>query len=331
MQFSKEQMLEMHEYLAYSRVMGEKIVEYIFSGRINGAIHPSLGQEAVNAGILAAMKYSGLEVYRHCTHRQQPIIAKTIGEDLFLGELMNKRTGLMKGTSGEYHLVSLPDKLLPMCGILAAGLLSSSGYAWSIKQSGLKNTVALCSIGDGAMSEGAAYEGMNLAAILKLPILYVIENNGVAMTTPIQDEAPVDDLYLRATAAGMKGCAVDGNDVEAVVEALLEGLKLAANNEPNVIELKTWRWQGHYVGDDQKIYRDTAFLDNLDAIDPMKLYEKKLLERGIADRAYLDQVYQAQVKLLGDGFERAVAAEHPTKEECLDYNNLYSNDAGGAL
>ena len=83
-------------------------------------------------------------------------------------------------------------------------MLSSTGYAWTMKQQGMKDAVVLCSIGDGAMSEGAAYEGMNLAAILELPILYVIENNGVAMTTPLEDEAPIDDLSLRAPAPRIK-------------------------------------------------------------------------------------------------------------------------------
>ncbi|MDR1943552.1 MAG: thiamine pyrophosphate-dependent dehydrogenase E1 component subunit alpha [Synergistaceae bacterium] len=311
--------------------MGDKIVEYILGGRISGAIHPSLGQEAISAGILLAVEMSGLDVYVHCTHRQQPLIAKIIGNDPFLGELMNKRTGLLHGCSGEYHLVSLKDKLLPMCGILGAGLLSSTGYAWTIKDKGLKDTVALCSIGDGAMSQGSVYEGMNLASILKLPILYVIENNGVAMTTPVKEQAPIADLYLRAEASGMRGCSVDGNDVEAVIEALLEGLKLAENNEPNVIELKTWRWHGHYVGDDQSAYRDTSFLNNLDALDPVKRYEKKLLERGVATDALFEKVWAEQKKILSEAFERAVAAEHPSREEVLDYNCLYSNDAGGAI
>ncbi|MDR1042941.1 MAG: hypothetical protein LBL54_03455, partial [Clostridiales Family XIII bacterium] len=154
MEFTNEQRLKMHEYLVFSRHMAEKIIEYIFSGKINGAIHPGLGQEAICAGILAALDIAPQKVWRHCTHRQQPLIAKTIGLDPFLGELMNKRTGLFHGTSGEYHLVSLPDLLLPMCGILGDGLLSSTGFAWSLKAGQKGGEVCLVSIGDGAMSEG---------------------------------------------------------------------------------------------------------------------------------------------------------------------------------
>lgn len=330
MQFTKEQMLSMYEDLVFGRVMGEKIVEYIFNGRITGAIHPSLGQEAVNAGILAAIDAVDTDVYRLCSHRQQPVIAKTIGVDPFLGELLNKQTGLMQGCAGEYHLVSLKDKLLPMNGILGTNLTTSTGFAWALKKDANKNAVVLCSIGDGAMSEGATYEGMNMGAIWKLPILYVIENNGVAMTTPIEQEAPVSDLYLRAASSGMKGAAVDGNDVEAVTEAIIEGLKLAANNEPSVIELKTWRWQGHYVGDPQN-YRDTSFLDHLDDIDPVKHYEKRLLERGVADEETFKRVRAEQEKSISEGFDRAVEAEHPTKEMCVDHDKVYATSTGGAL
>ncbi|MDR2156494.1 MAG: thiamine pyrophosphate-dependent dehydrogenase E1 component subunit alpha [Clostridiales Family XIII bacterium] len=331
MEFTKEQMLKMHEYLVFSRGMAEKIIEYIFSGKISGAIHPGLGQEAICAGILAAIDISPRKIYRHCTHRQQPLIAKTVGLDLFLGELMNKRTGIFHGTSGEYHLVSLKDLLLPMCGILGDGLLTGVGFAWSLKADGKDDSVALVSIGDGAMSEGSTYEGINLAAILKLPILFVIENNQVAMTTPIEEQSPIPELYRRAEAAGLRGIGVDGNDVEAVTAAILEGVSNAAACEPMIIELKSWRWEGHYVGDDQSKYRDASFREDTSGIDPLLLYEQRLLERNVADRAYMDKVRAEHETLLSDAFARAAAQEYPSKEECLDYGNIYSNDAGGAI
>jgi pyruvate dehydrogenase E1 component alpha subunit len=332
MEFTKEQMLKMHEYLVFSRGMAKKIIEYIFSGKISGAIHPGLGQEAICAGIMAAIDAAApRKIYRHCTHRQQPLIAKTIGLDLFLGELMNKRSGIFHGTSGEYHLVSLKDMLLPMCGILGDGLLSSTGFAWSLKADGKDDAVALVSIGDGAMSEGSSYEGINLAAIMKLPILFVIENNRVAMATPIEEQSPIPDLYRRAESAGLQGVGVDGNDAEAVAAAILEGISKAAACEPTIIELKTWRWEGHYVGDDHSKYRDVAFLEDTSDIDPVLLYERKLLERGVVDSAYIETVRAEQETLLSDAFARAAAQEYPSKDECLDYKNIYSNDAGGAI
>ena len=328
MNFSKEQSLSMYEELVFGRAMGDKIVEYILGGRINGAIHPSLGQEAISAGIVQAKKMTTHDIYTHCTHRQQPLIARNVGLDPFLGELMNKRTGLQRGTSGEYHMVSLKDKHLPMQGLLGAGCPSATGFAWAKKLDG-EDAVIICSCGDGAMSEGIVYESVNMAAIHHLPIVYLIENNAVAMSTPLEDEAPHPDLYLRAHGFNIPGMKVDGNDVEAVTNALLGAIEMAAHGTPVIVECKTNRWTGHYVGDAQK-YRDTSWLKNKDAIDPVKLYAAKLLERGITQEE-LDSIETEQKALMAEGFQRAWEADFPTKEDCVNYDNLYSNNAGGAL
>jgi len=331
MEFSKEQQLKMHDYLVFSRSLGEKIVEYIFSGKIAGAIHPSLGQEAVNAGIMAAVDFSDIKFHVSVTHRQQPVIAKKVGMEKFLGELLNRQNGLDGGTAGEYHVVSLKDGLYPGTGALGGAWAIATGYAWALKQQGKKNEVILVPYGDGATSEGPVYEAMNIAAINKVPILFLIENNGVAMSTPIEKESPVKNLSVRAAACGMKGITVDGNDVEAVTEAILHGLKLAALNEPNLVELKTWRWEGHYVGDDQSKYRDVSFRDNLDLIDPVKKYEKKLLKRCYVDEEYIKKVHNEKNKFMEDAFGKALTAEFPTRDQVLDYDKIYSNNAGGEI
>ena len=332
MEFNKEQMLKMHEYLVYSRHMAELIIEYIKGGKVDGTIHPGLGQEAISAGILAVIDFAPeYKIWRHTTHRQQPIIAKTIGLDEFVGEMMCKRTGILGGMSGEYHCCSLKDMLLPMTGILGAGPVHGTGYAWSLKADGKKNEVCLLSIGDGAMSQGIVYEAMNMASIMKLPVLYVVENNQYAFTTPLEDEAPLPDLYHRAEAAGMVGASVDGNDVEAVVESLLEGLKKAANNEPTLLEMKTLRWDGHFVGEVPDRYRDMSFRKDTKDIDPIYKYEQLLLERGVIEQSRIDEIHHEQRTLIIEAFDKGAAAEYPTKEECLAYSNLYSNDAGGAI
>ncbi|MFV0497619.1 MAG: thiamine pyrophosphate-dependent dehydrogenase E1 component subunit alpha [Candidatus Fimivivens sp.] len=331
MNFTKAQMLKMYEDMVYTRVMGDKIVEFIFSGRIAGAIHPSLGQEAISAGIINAIaNREDLDVYRMCTHRQQAILAQAVGLEPFLGELFTRASGQFGGVTGEYNFISLKDKILPMNGILGANLPTSTGFAWALKNEGKKGSVVLSSIGDGATSEGSVYEGLNLGALWQVPILYVIENNGYAISTPVSTQAAVKNLSERAAGMGLPGRTVDGNDIEAVTEAVMEGLEMAANNQPSVLELTTNRWQGHYVGDGQQ-YRDLEFLKNLDAIDPIKHYEKKLLERGVADQALFDRVHAEQGKLLGDAFDRAAEQPFPTKEMCINYDRMYATKTGGAL
>lgn len=334
MNFTNAQMLEMYKDMVYARAMGDKIVEFIFGGRIAGAIHPSLGQEAVNAGIMNAIKNceknESLDVYRVCTHRQQPILGWTLGLDTFLGELFTRENGRLGGVTGEYNLISLKDKLIPMNGLLGANLPTATGFAWALKNEGKKGSVVLSPIGDGASNEGTVYEGMNLGALWQAPILYIIENNGYAISLPVDEQSVLTDLSTRAAGVGLPGRTVDGDDVEAVTEAVMEGLKMAANNQPSLLELKTTRWLGHYVGEPQG-YRDLSYQNNLDAIDPIKHYEKKLLERGVADQAKLDQIRAEQNKLMADAFDHAAEFGFPSKEKCLDYDRMYATKTGGAL
>lgn len=331
MEFTKDQLLKMHEYLVFSRVMGEKIKELIFSGKIAGAIHPSLGQEAVNAGILSAIDITDLKVHSTATHRQQGVLAKRVGLQEFCNELLTKQGGINDGISGEYHIVSLEDGMFPGTGVLGGAWPIAVGYAWSLKQQGRSKEVVMTPYGDGATSEGATYEAMNIAAIHNVPILFVIENNEIAMSTPIEKQSPIKNLADRAASFGMKGITVDGNDVEAVVEALLNGLELARNNEPNVVELKTVRWEGHFIGDDQSQYRDISFRERLDEICPLNRFEKRLIDLGYIDENYIDMVHTEQRELITEAFENAIASPVPTPEQVLDYSRVWSNDAGGAI
>ena len=331
MSFTNAQKLEMYKDMVYTRAMGEKIVEFIFGGRIAGAIHPSLGQEAVIAGIMNAIKNcDDLEVYRVCTHRQQAILAWTLGLNTFLGELFTRENGRLGGVTGEYNMISLKDKLLPMNGILGANLPTTTGYAWALKNEGKKNAVVLSPIGDGASNEGTVYEGMNLGALWQVPILYIIENNGYAISLPVEEQSVLTNLSDRAKGIGIPGRTVDGDDVEAVTQAIMEGLRMAAENKPSLIELKTTRWLGHYVGEPQA-YRDLSYQDNLDAIDPIKHYEKKLISEGVADQATLDKIRTEQAQLMSDAFERADKFGFPNKEKCMNYDRMYATKTGGAL
>jgi pyruvate dehydrogenase E1 component alpha subunit len=216
-----------------------------------------------------------------------------------------------------------------MQGLLGAGAASAAGFAMAKKLDG-EDAVIVCSIGDGAMSEGVVYETMNMAAIHDLPIVYVVENNQIAMSTPVCEQAPHEDLYLRAHGYNIPGMKVDGNDVEAVTNALLGAIEMAAAGKPVIVECKTYRWTGHYVGDMQR-YRDTGFLKNTDGIDPLKLYGNKLVAQGVATQEELDRITNEQNALMSDAFQRAWEAEFPTREDCVNYDNLYSNNAGGAL
>lgn len=330
MSFTNEELLDMYEDIVFARVLGEKIIEYIFSGKIAGSIHPCLGQEAVSAGLIAAFKKSDIKNYGTGTHRSQTVMAHRVGLKPFIGELLCRTGGENDGISGEYHLTSVEKTMIPATGALGGAWPILTGFAWGLKASGRKREIAFAPYGDGAISQGSTYEAMNLAALYKLPILYFIENNGIAMATPVEKQSPLENLADRASAFNMKGVTVDGNDPVAVAEAVLEGMELAANCEPNVVEAKMMRWEGHYVGDDQA-YRDTSFRKDLDAIDPVLKFKEKLLSMGILDEGKAAEIRAEKEKLVEDTFDEQLKYGLPTREQVLDYNRIYSNDAGGEL
>lgn len=330
MSFSKEELLDMYSDIVKSRVLGEKIVEYIYSGKIAGAIHPCLGQEAVSAGLMAAFRKSGIKNYGTGTHRSQTVMAARVGFKPFIAELLGRSGGTNDGISGEYHLTSLEDTLIPATGALGGTWGILDGVAWVIKHEGRKNEIAFAPYGDGAASQGPTWEAMNIAAVKKLPILFFIENNGIALSTPVEKQYPLENLSARAAAFGMKGVTVDGNDPIAVAEAVLEGMKLAANCEPNLVEVKTFRWEGHFVGDRQ-VYRDLSYKEHLDDIDPVLHFEQKLKGMGYIDDAYIQKIRTEKTREIEEAFEEGLSQGVATKEQVLDYNRMYSNDAGGEL
>ncbi|AWW28138.1 thiamine pyrophosphate-dependent dehydrogenase E1 component subunit alpha [Acetobacterium carbinolicum] len=330
MNFSNEELLDMYSDIVKSRVLGEKIVEYIYSGKIAGAIHPCLGQEAVSAGILTAFKKSDIITYGTETHRAQTVMAHRVGWKPFIAELLGRTGGCNDGISGEYHIHDLKNGQLPAAGALGGTWAEIAGFAWALKNDGKKRQIGFAPYGDGAISQGATYEAMNIAALFKLPILFFIENNGIAMSTPVESQSPLENLADRAAAFNMKGVTVDGDDPVAVAEAVLNGMELAANNEPNVVEVKTMRWEGHYVGDAQK-YRDLSYKKDLDSICPVVRFEKRLKELGILDDEIIKAVKEAQTKEIVEGFDEGLSQSCVTKEQVLDYKRVYSNNAGGEL
>jgi len=338
MSFSKEQMLAMYDEIVRSRVLGETIIEYIYSGKISGSIHPCVGQEAVTGGIISAMNFSGLNVYCTGTHRGQTLMAHKVGFSPFIGEVLGRTSGACGGVSGEYHLTSIENGLIPATGALGGTWGILDGVAWAVKNQGLvDSTVVLAPYGDGASSEGPTFEALNMAALYKLPILFFIENNGIAMSTPVSKQYPMKNLSERAKAFGMYGITVDGNDVEAVTQAVLDGFARAQKCEPSLVEVKTCRWEGHYIGEDQSIYREPEIMNMLKdpeqkaKIDPVLIHEAKLRELGYADQAYMDEVHAKMRKEIEEAFDYNLAQGFPDYATVVDYNRMYSNDAGGEL
>ena len=277
--------LQNQAYLAYYRTMvtirqfeilaGQLHV----AGKIPGFIHLSIGQEASAVGVCSCLRKDD---YLTTTHRGHGhMIAKGADLKKMVAELFGKKTGYCKGKGGSMHIADFSIGILGANGVVAGGLPIIAGAGYSIKMR-RTDQVALCFFGDGAANRGPVHEVMNMAAIWKLPIIFVIENNQYASTTRQLDSCSLEDICGRAAGYNMPGTAVDGNDVLSVRKAALEAVALARSGDgPSLIENKTYRIRGHFEGDPQK-YRTTREVDDWQqSNDPIARFADYLLHRKI--------------------------------------------------
>ena len=252
-------------------------------GEIPGFIHLSLGQEAVAAGVCAALDSRDTLATTHRGHGH--VIARGMKLDDFFKELMGRAGGKCGGRSGSMHVADMSLGILGANGIVGASVPLALGSAIA-HQTRRTGGVAVAFFGDGAMAEGGLHEALNMAALWKLPLLFACENNGWSEFAPTerQFKGTLDGL---AKAFGITHRRVDGNDVEATVAAADEAVAHARGTGPFILECMTSRVRGHYEGDAQK-YRDSAELQGLGARDPIARCAGRLSELGVVEKELAD-------------------------------------------
>jgi pyruvate dehydrogenase E1 component alpha subunit len=249
------------------------------------------------------------------------MVAKGADTARMMAELYAKRTGSCKGKGGSMHIADASVGVLGANGVVAGGLTIAAGVGLSIKQR-RTGQVCLCFFGDGAANRGPFHEALNLAAIWKLPVIFLCENNGWASSTPHGYACAVSDVAQRAAGYGMQGRIVDGMDVLEVHEAVRDAVDRArAGGGPAFIEAKVVRWQGHYEGDPQG-YRDRAEIADGKARDPIECLRSKLISEGsLKSEQFAEMRRTAQAEM-----DRAVAfaesSPMPAPEEALE--DLYA-------
>ena len=245
--YPKEMLLDMYKTMLSIRAFETKAAECFTKGMLAGNIHLCIGQEAVPTGACYALEP---EDYMTSTHRGHGhCIAKGASLDKMLAELFGKKTGYCQGKGGSMHIMAMDLGILGANGIVGGEIPIATGAAYSAKLRGTEQ-VTLAFFGDSASNEGTFHESINMAAAWNLPIVYIIENNLFGISVDIRRVTKEHDLYKRAEGYGIPGEAVDGNDVYAVYEAVSRAVERARKGEgPTLIECKTYRWQGHHVGD----------------------------------------------------------------------------------
>ena len=274
MSFSKDQLLSAYQKMVRIREFEERIHRENTKGHISGFVHLYAGMEAIAVGVCENLTDDDSIASTHRGHGH--CIAKGCDINLMMAEIFGKERGLCGGKAGSMHIADLQKGMLGANGVVGAGAPLALGAALTAKTMNSGN-VAVTFLGDGATNEGIVFESLNLAVVLNLPVIFLIENNGYGEATANSYAAGNDDLAGRASAFGMPGEQVDGTDFFAVYNSVKKAVDLARNGAgPSVIEtIHVTRWFGHFEGDPQ-LYRKREEIKDLRANhDPLKIFRSK--------------------------------------------------------
>lgn len=315
MSIDTEKLLWMYTNMLKIRRFEEKVGELFAAGKIPGFVHLYIGEEAVATGVCAHLRKDDYITSTHRGHGH--LISKGGDLKLMMAELFGKRTGYCKGKGGSMHIADVDLGILGANGIVGGGPPIATGAALAAKYKGT-DQVAVCFLGDGASNQGTFHEGVNMASIWKLPVIFVVENNMYGISLSQTRSMRVQDIADRAAAYDIPGFVVDGNDVIAVYEAAGEAIQRARAGEGSaLIECKTYRYRGHFEGDPM-IYRTREEEEMWKAKDPIPRFEAKLMEMGILSEAQAREINERIIAQVEEAVRFAEESPWPAPEEVLE-------------
>ena len=319
MQYTKEFLRELHKNLLETRLLEEKMKDLYAEGRVPGHVHSGVGQEAAYVGALSTRREGD---YFKLTHRPTAL-PHMLGTslDMLFGELLAKKTGNSGGRGGSLHMGELRTGVLGMSGTLGCDTGVAVGAALTLDMEERTGSIVYMFMGDGTSSRGPVYEAMNLAAVWKLPVLFVCENNQFAISTHVSTSIPVENaLADRASGYGMPSRVADGTDVLAVYEAAKEMSDYVRSGKgPAVLECRDYRWRGHFEGD-QCAYRDGEVTKEwMERKDCVKNLEAQLVSEGVLSEAEAAEMRQSFDREMETAIAHAEAAPSMTAAEIYDY------------
>jgi pyruvate dehydrogenase E1 component alpha subunit len=323
MELDQDRLIEMYRRLLRIRIFEETVVSLQGKGEFPGAAHTSIGQEGEIVGACMALRDDDYMVGNHRSHGHP--IGKGAELRGLMAEVLGRKTGVDRGKGGSMHLADFKIGSLGETSIVGSGIPVAVGAALGSKMMG-NDRVCLCFFGDGAANEGAFHEGLNLAAVWKLPVIFLCENNLYAATTPAALTLAVKDVATRAQAYDMPGIIVDGQDAVGVFTAVSEAVKRArAGLGPSLIEAKTYRYLEHAVGlaVGRGAYRSEEEIAQWKKRDPIAIHRSTLINNRVAGEQEVIEV-EAQVRVEVDAaVDYAQQSEFPDAAEAFDH--LYTN------
>ena len=314
----EEQLLDFLRRMIEIRLFEEEIQRLFNRNLVRGSTHLCTGQEAVAVGACAALRPTDSML---CTYRGHgAVLAMGAPLDRTFGEILGKANGLCGGKGGSMHLTDTSVGAYGSFAIVGAHLPIATGFAFAAKFSG-QDDVALCFFGDGTMNIGAFHEAMNLAAVWKLPVVFLCENNLYGEYSPVASTTPIENLVDRADAYAMPGTTVDGNDVSEVYRVVGEAVARGREGGgPTLIEAMTYRHKGH-SRTDPGAYRPQAEVDEWLARDPIPALEAVLRQRG-ADAELIEQARETATGKVAEHLERAL--EWPDPDLDARFEDVYA-------
>lgn len=306
----------MYKKMLEIRQFEDKVHELFAKGNLPGFVHLYAGEEAVAVGVCAHLNNEDSITSTHRGHGH--CIAKGCDLNGMMAEIFGRATGLCKGKGGSMHIADLDKGMLGANGIVGGGFPLACGSALTAKYK-KTDAVSVCFFGDGANNEGTFHEGINLAAVLKLPVVFIAENNGYGEATPFTYASSCKTIADRAAAYSIPGVRVDGKDVIAVYQATKEAIERARNGEgPSLIECITYRNYGHFEGDAQTYKTDQVKEDHFFEKDAIQLFRKQMLEKNTLTESEIIEIEETVEKAMEQAVSFAENSPYPEESELLE-------------
>lgn len=321
----KDTLLKWYDEMLLIRRFEEKAAQLYGMGKIGGFCHLYNGQEAVATGSVGALRADDYVITAYRDHGLA--ISKGLDPKSLMAELLGKATGCTKGKGGSMHFFDRSKNFLGGHAIVGSHVPIGAGVAFASKYRADKRVV-LCFMGDGATNIGSFYETLNLAALWKLPVIFIIENNKYSMGTSVERSSSVVDLHTKALSFGMRNAWVDGHDVLAVYSAVSDAVGHARKtSEPTLLEMRTYRYRGHSMSDPvHGHYRTKDEVEATKKLDPIDQFASLLKKHSVIDDRFLEQA-EARIKAL---IEEAVEFAQNSPEPALSelYTDVYKDSEG---
>jgi TPP-dependent pyruvate/acetoin dehydrogenase alpha subunit len=294
------------------RFFEEQVEAFFKQGMIRGSVHLYIGEEAVAVGACSALEKSDYITSTHRGHGH--FIAKGGDCNRMMAEILGRETGYCRGKGGSMHVTDIEIGNLGANGIVGAGIPIATGAAMALKLQ-RQARVVVCFFGDGAANTGAFHEGINLASIHSLPVVFICENNCYAISASTCNTFCIPNISERARSYGIPGISVDGMDVVKVHQAAVDAVNRAREGAgPTFIECKTYRFKGHFVGD-AEIYRTREELATWMQKDPIQRFSTWLVENGVLDKNEIHQLRTAASDRVKQAERFALQSSEPAAEE----------------